>query len=62
MRQPTPSWVIKNRQADEVLFETFSRELVEKLNTSKYTAVPIYRYLVDLNAEIRAQNAKNPAV
>lgn len=43
------SWVIKNKETGEILFETFDREVVDKLNTNKYEAVPILRHLQELN-------------
>ncbi len=43
------SWVIRNKDTGEVLFETFNPAIPEKLNTAKYEAVPIRDYLVGLN-------------
>jgi len=45
----TASWVIRNKETKEALFETFNEKLVSKLNTEKYEAVPILEYLVGLN-------------
>lgn len=45
----TASWVIRNKETGAVLFETFSRKLVDALNTQKYEAVPILAYLGSLN-------------
>lgn len=43
------SWVIRNKETGEVLFETFSQKVVGALNTKKYEAVPIEEYLGSLN-------------
>lgn len=45
----TASWVIRDRQSGEVLFETFDQKKVGALNTEKYEAVPIGEYLGSLN-------------
>lgn len=49
----TASWVIRNKETKEALFETFNGKLVSKLNTEKYEAVPILEYLVELNKKIK---------
>ena len=46
------SWVIRNKETREVLFETFDRRKVEALNTKKYEAVPILEYLASLNGSL----------
>lgn len=51
----TASWVIRNIETKEVLFETFNPKLVAVLNTAKYEAVPILQYLVALNAQVRKE-------
>jgi len=43
------SWVIRNKETGEVLFETFDRDKVGALNTKKYEAVPIAEHLASLN-------------
>lgn len=43
------SWIIRNKETREVLFETFDRRKVEALNTEKYEAVPVQEYLASLN-------------
>ena len=43
------SWVVREKDGGSVLFETFSRKLVEAINTAKYEAVPICDYLYSLN-------------
>lgn len=45
----TASWIIKNIETGEILFETFNPAIPAKLNTSKYIAVPILDHLVSLN-------------
>lgn len=50
------SWIIRNKQTGEVLMETFSYELVTKLNQDRYTAVPIMKYLREFNAAVQVQN------
>lgn len=47
------SWVIRNKDTKEVIFETFNRETVDALNTQKYEAVPIMQYLQELNKQIK---------
>lgn len=45
----TASWVIRNKETGEVLFETFDKRKVDALNTAKYEAVPIQQYLSSLS-------------
>ncbi|MBK1901970.1 MULTISPECIES: hypothetical protein [Burkholderia] len=49
------SWVIRVKDTQCVLFETYNAQVVERLNTAKYEAVPILTYLGELNAKIRNQ-------
>lgn len=53
----TPSWVIRETATGRVLFETFEAEVVAKLNTARYEAVPILQYLQEVNRAARAQGA-----
>lgn len=53
----TTSWVLREKVTKKVVMETFDPRAVAALNTRKYEAVPIYEYLVELNATIRAANA-----
>jgi len=46
---PASSWVIRNKETGEVLFETFDTKKVLALNTKKYEAVAIGDYLAGLN-------------
>lgn len=43
------SWVIRNKETRAVICETFNRRAVEQLLTDKYEAVPIARYLAEVN-------------
>jgi hypothetical protein len=45
----TTSWVICNKQTGESILETFDPNKVQRLNTSKYVAIPIGEYLASLN-------------
>lgn len=45
----TASWVAVNKESSEAVFETFQESIIEKLNTTKYKAVPILEYLQSLN-------------
>lgn len=43
------SWVIKEKATGKVILETFDSSVVKALNTEKYEAVPILKYLESLN-------------
>jgi hypothetical protein len=43
------SWVIVNKQTGEAVLETFNKGVISRLNTDKYKAVPIAKYLGSLN-------------
>ncbi len=45
----TASWVIRDKETGQVLFETFSKAVVDAINTKRYEAVPILKYLQGLN-------------
>jgi hypothetical protein len=45
----TTSWVIVRKADGDVLFETYNRSLIAKLNTERYEAIPILQYLYSLN-------------
>lgn len=49
------SWMVRNKESGEVLFETFDKKKVDNLNTDKYEAVPAYKYLTELNSEIKGK-------
>ena len=49
------SWVIREKETGKVLFETYSRRIVDALNTAKYEAVPILQYLYEVNAKAKAE-------
>ena len=55
--EKTSSWVIRNKKTGEVIMETFDIKKVNALNTAKYEAVPILKYLQELNSGIK----KNPS-
>jgi hypothetical protein len=45
----TASWVIREKETKKVICETFSRRMIDSLNTLKYEAVPILEYLQEFN-------------
>lgn len=47
--QMNGSWVIRNKATKEVIMETFDARKVAALNTDKYEAVEIQKYLGELN-------------
>lgn len=49
----TASWVIREKVSKAVLFETYNRMIVDRLNTEKYEAVPILQYLQEFNQSVR---------
>lgn len=53
------SWVIIEKSTGDAILETFSKRVVDCLNTEKYTAVPILEYLQKLNRKIKENNLKN---
>src|SRR5574337_743636 len=55
--EKTSRWVIRNKKTGEVIMETFDIKKVNALNTAKYEAVPILKYLQELNSGIK----KNPS-
>lgn len=57
--EETASWVIVNMATGEALFETFNPDLVSKINTEKYRAVPILEYLHSINRKIREEHLAN---
>ncbi len=49
-RQKSPaSWVIRDKETKQVIFETFDKKKVAALNKKKFEAVPILDYLVSIN-------------
>lgn len=48
-KQMSASWVIREKETGKVIMETFDSRKVTALNTSKYEAVPILKYLQELN-------------
>ena len=55
----TASWVIRDKTTKKGVFETFNPELVAKVNTARYEAVPILQYLQELNLEIKNKGKSN---
>lgn len=49
----TASWVIIDKTTNKPIFETFSSSIVSKINTEKYTVVPILEHLQALNKNIK---------
>lgn len=45
----TASWVIKRKDDDKIMCETFSENVIRRLNTELYYAVPIMEHLQSLN-------------
>ena len=52
----TASWVIRERATKTVICETFNQNVVARLNTARYEAIPILDYLVELNNSIKTQS------
>lgn len=52
----TASWVIKNKETGEAMFETYSSWILLCLNTDKYEAVPIHKHLASLSERSLAVN------
>jgi hypothetical protein len=49
----TASWIIREKETGRVICETFNERAVAALNIVKYEAIPILKYLQDLNQSIR---------
>lgn len=49
----TASWVIRKKGSIAGLYETFNKELADKINKEKYEAIPILQYLQELNSALR---------
>jgi hypothetical protein len=43
------SWVIVNKQTNEVVLETWKKSVTMKVNTEKYKVVPIKEWLCGLS-------------
>ena len=50
----TASWVIVNKLTNQAVIEMYDFNLVKKINTMKYKAVPILEYLQTFNSEVKA--------
>lgn len=49
----TASWIIVNKQTNKAVIEMYDFELVKKINTLKYKAVPILEYLQNFNEKVK---------
>ncbi len=47
--QITASWIIRNKVTKQVVMETYRLDLLERLNTEKYEAIPVQQYLGSIN-------------
>ena len=47
------SFVVIRKEDGFAVFETFNHEIVKRLNKEKYEAIPIMKYLSDLNKKIK---------
>lgn len=54
----TTSWVIVERDTRKAVLETFNEKTAARLNVGNYEAIPILKYLTDLNAEIKKESMK----
>lgn len=46
---PTSSWVIVSKETGKAVFETYQQTVAEKVNTDRYTVMPVMQYLQNLN-------------
>jgi len=51
--QKTSSWVIVEKGTTNSILEVFNENLLDRLNTEKYEAIPIRKYLGLINAKIK---------
>lgn len=49
----TASWVIIENVTGNAILETYSESIANKINTEKYTAMPVMEYLCKLNKQIK---------
>lgn len=49
--QSSSSWVICDRSTGKAVMETFNPKVVSAINTARYEAVPILKYLEGLNQQ-----------
>ncbi len=54
MNRPPASYVVVRNADGRAIFETFRKSIADKVNTERYTAVPILDYLGKRNARIKA--------
>lgn len=55
-QRKSTSWIIRSKCTKEVVCETFSKTLVNSINTDKYEAIDILYYLYELNAKIKKES------
>ncbi len=48
------SWVIVEKATGKAVLETFNAKVLAAINVAKYEAVPIGKYLGELNQRIKA--------
>lgn len=53
------SWVIREKATGAVIMETYDKNKVDILNTSKYEAVPINEHLAGINQAMRFKKIAN---
>ena len=51
----TASWIIRNKETNAVICETFNPDFIEALNLNSYEAVPILEYLQEINREAKKE-------
>lgn len=49
----TASWVIIENSTGNAVLETYSESIAQRINTDKYSVVPILIYLCELNKKIK---------
>ena len=47
----TASWVVVSKADNKPVFETYSKSVVDKINTDKYTVMPVLQWLQSLNVK-----------
>lgn len=59
MNAQPASWVIREKDTGAVIMETYDKNKVDILNTSKYEAVPINEHLAGINQAMRFKKIAN---
>jgi hypothetical protein len=47
----TASWVVVSKADNKPVLETFSKAVADKINTDKYTVMPVLQWLQSLNVK-----------